>query len=194
MSQGKVNAAIQLHAEHGRGESYMLRTSLNLLTKLWNLYWIFCCKHPNSTPARPEAFMMGNADPPQVHPVVHNQIPASCKRSVALRVKGAAGPSGLDVHCWRKPYTLLANRFCNTLVNKKGISHLLAFHLNALNKCPGLRPIGIGKTHGRIIAKAVLLITISDLQDAACRSEKLLCRANCQHWSGCIFDKRTVFS
>ena len=138
--------------------------------------------------------MMGNADPPQVHPVVYDQITASCKRSVALRVKGAAGPSGQDIHCWRRPYTLLANRLCTTLVDTKGISHLLASHLNALNKCPGLRPIGIGKTHRRIIAKAVLLITRSDLQDAAgarnfC-SRQMASIAMAVYWMNALFSRK----
>ena len=50
---------------------------------------------------------------------------------------------------------------------------LLASRLIVLDKYPGLRPIGIGKTHRRIIAKAVLLITRSDIQDAT--SPRQLC-------------------
>ena len=111
--------------------------------------------------------MMGNANPPSVHPVVYDQITASCIWSVALHVKGAAGPSGLDVHCWRRLCTLLAKRLCTTLVDPKGISPLLASHLIVLDKCSGLKPIGISETHMRITVKAVLLITMSDLLDAA---------------------------
>ncbi len=35
-----------------------------------------------------------------------------------------------------------------------------------LNKCPGVRPIGIGDTSRRIIAKAILTITKGDIQEA----------------------------
>ena len=56
---------------------------------------------------------------------------------------------------------------CTTLVDPKGISLLLASCLTALGKCPGIRPNGIVETHRKIIAKAVLLITRMDLQDAA---------------------------
>ena len=110
--------------------------------------------------------MMGNADPSPVHPVVYNQITASCLRSVALHVKCAAGPSGLDVHCCERLCTLLAKRLCTILVDPKAMSPLLASPFIALDKCPGVRPIGIRETHRRIIAKAVLLITRSDIQDA----------------------------
>ena len=124
---------------------------------------------------------MGNAVPPPVHPVVYDQITANRIRSVALSVKGAAGPSGLDAHCWRRLCTsfkaasndichslaLLAKRLCTTLINPKGISSLLACRLIELDKCPGVRPIGVCETHRRIIAKAVLLTTRGDLQDAA---------------------------
>ncbi len=47
---------------------------------------------------------------------------------------------------------------------------LLASRLIALDKRPGVRPIGIGDTARRIIAKAVLTIVASDVQEAnGCR-------------------------
>ena len=50
-------------------------------------------------------------------------------------------------------------------VDPSCISPLLACRLIALE--PGVRPIGIGETSRRIIAKAVLTVTRSDIQDAA---------------------------
>ncbi|ETW95667.1 MAG: hypothetical protein ETSY2_47825 [Candidatus Entotheonella gemina] len=47
------------------------------------------------------------------------------------------------------------------------LAPLLACRLIALNKNPGARPIGIGDTARRIIAKAVLFIAASDIQNAA---------------------------
>ena len=61
----------------------------------------------------------------------------------------------------------LAKRLCTTLVDPKGISPSLACSLIALDKSPVVRPIGIGETQRRIIAKAVLLATKGDLQEAA---------------------------
>ena len=40
-------------------------------------------------------------------------------------------------------------------------------HLIALNKCPGVHPIGVGEVVRRIIAKAVLSIVKLDVLEAA---------------------------
>ena len=60
-----------------------------------------------------------------------------------------------------------ARRLCVDLVDPKSISALTACRLIALNKNPGVRPIGIGETARRIIAKAVLSIVGGDMQDVA---------------------------
>jgi len=45
-------------------------------------------------------------------------------------------------------------------------SPFLACRLIALNKNPGVRPIGLCETTRRIVAKAILFITCGDIQDA----------------------------
>ena len=62
---------------------------------------------------------------------------------------------------------LLARRLCTSFVDPKGLSSLLACRLIALDKCPGVRPIGICETTRRIISKAVLSVVKDDLQDTA---------------------------
>ena len=52
------------------------------------------------------------------------------------------------------------------LVDPKGHAALMACRLIALDKCPGVRPIGICETARQTISKAVLFATKSDLQDA----------------------------
>jgi hypothetical protein len=47
------------------------------------------------------------------------------------------------------------------------VSPLLANRLIALDKCPGVRPIGIGDTARQIIAKAAPTIAKEDIMDAA---------------------------
>ncbi len=51
---------------------------------------------------------------------------------------------------------LTARRLCMDFVGPTGISALLASRVIALDKNPGVRPIGIGEVPRRIIAKAVL--------------------------------------
>ncbi len=108
--------------------------------------------------------------PPQEHPVIFDRIDASWIRSAALNTKGAAGPSGLDAHCWRRLCTsfhsaswdlchalaLFTKRLCTAYVDPKGLSAFLACRLIALDKCPGVRPIGVCETARRIISKAIL--------------------------------------
>ena len=52
-------------------------------------------------------------------------------------------------------------------VDPKAVSPILANWLIALDKCPGVRPIGIGDTSRRIIAKATLTVVNDDILDAA---------------------------
>ena len=61
----------------------------------------------------------------------------------------------------------IAKRLCTSFVDPQGLAPLLASRLIALDKCPGVRPIGVGDTARRIITKAVLVIARYDIQDAA---------------------------
>jgi hypothetical protein len=102
-------------------------------------------------------------------------------RSAALHTSGAAGPSGLDALGWRRLCTSyksaslelchslasVARRLCTELVDPASVAPLLASRLIALDKNPGVRPIGIGDTARRIIAKAILNITRQDIQEAS---------------------------
>ena len=47
------------------------------------------------------------------------------------------------------------------------MSPLLACRLVALDKCPGVRPIGIGDTARRLITKVVLSVIKDDIMDVA---------------------------
>ncbi len=123
------------------------------------------------TPATPDCIIDGI--PPDVHPVIFDSNDA------ALNIRSSA--AGLDAYAWRRLCTsfkgasnslcqslaLTARRLCSDFVDLASTSPLLACRLMALDKNPGVRPIGIGEIPRRIIAKAVLLLTRSDIQDAA---------------------------
>ena len=62
---------------------------------------------------------------------------------------------------------LLARRICSELVDPSGIEAFVASRLIPLDKCPGVRPIGIGEVHRRIIAKAVMSFLKPDILEAS---------------------------
>ena len=66
---------------------------------------------------------------------------------------------------------VVARRICSTLVDPVGLSPLIACRLIALDKCPGVHPIGIGEMVRRIIGKVISHIIRDDLQEAAGSSQ-----------------------
>ena len=133
-------------------------------------------KHPQGQPTYVECITP--TTPQDVHPVIFESIDANAIRSAALRTTGSEGPSGLDAHEWRRLCTafkdasidlcnsiaLVAKRLCTSYVDPKLVSPLLVC---ALDKHPGVRPIGIGDTTRQIIAKAILSIARLDVQAAS---------------------------
>ena len=100
---------------------------------------------------------------------------------MALQMDGAAGPSGLDSNSWKQILTsfkshstnlchtlpTLAKCLCTSLVDPSSLSSFVACHLIALDKDPGVRPVGIGETVHRIICKAIVKTIRDDIQSAA---------------------------
>ena len=80
--------------------------------------------------------------------------------------------SGLDAAAWRRICTsfqrassdlrdalsAVARRLCTTFVDPAGLSAFVSCCLITLDKCPGVRPIGVGETVRCIIAKVVLSV------------------------------------
>ena len=56
---------------------------------------------------------------------------------------------------------------CSSLVNSESISAFVACRLIPLNKCPGVRPIGLGEVPRRNIAKAILRTIRKDVEEGA---------------------------
>lgn len=207
MFQGKTSAAIDLIAKSGNGGVLKAGDRVDLGDQgVKSVLDILRSKHPCASPAPTEALLCRSATPPSVHPVVFEQITASSIRSAALNTTGAAGPSGLDAHCWRRlcsafktassdlchSLALLVKRLCTTLVDSKGISPLLACRLIALDKCPGVRPIGVCETQRRIIAKAVLHAIKNDIQEAA--GPRQLCAGQIGGIDAAVHGMRSLFS
>ena len=132
--------------------------------------------HSAGQPALPETLIQDH-EPTTIHPILFESIDASAIRSAALHTDGAAGPSGLDDHAWRRLCTSfhsasndlchslakLAKRLCTDLVDPHGLSPFTACRLIALDKDPGVRPISICETARRIVSKAILHVIRDDI-------------------------------
>jgi hypothetical protein len=102
-------------------------------------------------------------------------------REFALKTDGAAGVSQLDDVAWHKMVSsfketslelcnsiaLMARRLATEYVDPKGLEAFLANRGIPLDKCPGLRPVGVGEILRRIIGKAILAVVSNDVQSAA---------------------------
>ena len=136
-------------------------------------------KHPMGKPASVSSLLSTPAD--TINPIVFDQLNADLILQAAMHTQGAAGLSGLDAYAWRRlcssfktashdlcnALAAVARRICSSHIHPEDLSAFVACRLIPLNKCPGVRPIGVGETSRRIIAKAVLRLFRYDIQDSA---------------------------
>jgi len=115
-----------------------------------------------------------------------SEITGSHILSVAHQLQGGAGPGWCDALFWhdvllcygsssahlRDSVAALCCHLCNSIVPWDDVRALMDNHLIALNKCPGVRPIGIGETLSRVIGKAICLATHLDAA-LVCGSDQL---------------------
>lgn len=114
------------------------------------------------------------------------------------------GAAGLDAASWKRLCTsfkgesidlcesLAAIAISTSYVDPKGLSAFVACRLIALDKCPGVRPIGIGEISRRVISRAIARVLSDDIQAAA--GPLQLCAG---HQSGCeaaVHAMRTLFN
>ena len=168
MLRGNVKAAIKvIDSASNSGTPLRLDMPVDMNSPSWTVYNELLKKHPPGQPAHPEALKPLSSVSSDFHPVIFDALDGTVIRSAALRTQGSAGPSGLDAYGWRRLCTsfqqasddlcnslaLVARRLCTTCVDPDGIDALVACRLIALDKCPGVRPIGIGEVVQRIIAR-----------------------------------------
>ena len=77
---------------------------------------------------------------------------------------------------------LVAKKISTCFVDPHCLAPFTACRLIALNKCPGVRPIGVCEVIQRIISKAILSIIKTDIQEAAgtlqlCAGQEAGCEA-----------------
>ena len=136
-------------------------------------------KHPDPRPVHPDVIVT-DIDDDGFHPTIFDNITAESIRVASLHTQGAAGPSGLDALNWRRLCTAfgqksndlcaalarVARRIPTAFIDPSTLAAYTSCRLIPLNKCPGVRPIGIGEVVRRIIGKAVMRVMKYDLQDS----------------------------
>ena len=138
-----------------------------------------CSKHPKPESIRSEALLSGEM-PPTLHPVFFKPINGDLIKKHTLRTSGGAGVSQQEDALWHKMVTShkdasaslsaalasVARRLATEYVDPKGLEALLANRGIAIDKCPGLRPVGVGEMARRIIGKAVMEVTGQKVQES----------------------------
>ena len=126
--------------------------------------------HPPGKPHAPSAIVTMKDSTRHFHPVLFDRIDGDLIQSTALKTEGTAGPSGLYVAAWRRlcmsfksgstdlcdALVAVRRRICTTYVDPSCLTAFVACRLIALDKCPGIRPIGIGEVARHIIVKAIV--------------------------------------
>ena len=85
----------------------------------------------------------------------------------------------------------LSRHLANSITDWNNIKALLANHLIALDKCPGIQPIRVGETLHCIISKTICLITQDDAEQV-CGSSQLCGGVKCGT-KGAIHTARELF-
>lgn len=183
MLQGKVTSALNYLSSKTNGgvlhlDDLVPETTSNGETKMRSTRDILNDKHPKGRAPPLSTLVEGTTEP--TNPILFDGLNADTILQATMHTQGAAGPSGLDTQAWRRMCssfksastslcTALAGvgkRIATTLIHPEGLSALVACRLIPLNKCPGVRPIGVGEVPRRII-KAVLRIVSKDVEAAA---------------------------
>ncbi len=169
-------------------------------------------KHPTAKDAQPETLVTdpgmstaNTSSSPMHHPVIFQEITAESIRSAALRVEGAAGPSGIDACGWRRLCTSFGvvsdnlcrsladftKRICSETVTDSFLAAYVACRLIPLDKGPGVRPIGVCEVMRRIVGKAALQVIGKSVQRAAGTAQ--LCAGQPMGIEAAIHATRSIF-
>ena len=174
MMEGRVKAALRLISNDNNGGPLDVDSHVesgSSPTTLETVREALLKKHPPKQPPKPSVIIFPGTHMHEPHPVLFETIDGPLIRRTILRMDGAAGPSGLYRCCclWKRLCTSfkaasadlcealasVARCICSSYVDPSGLTAFNACRLVALNKCPGVRPIGIRETPRRIIGKAI---------------------------------------
>ena len=131
---------------------------------------VLCTKHPDAHPSSAACLDAYPNNPPEMVPV---DITDDVVAAVAGRLLGGAGPGGTDLvslQHWilrfgaasgelRMIVAEFGEWICNGLPPWAAYCAMMSGRLIALDKCPGIIPVGIDETWRRLLAKCLLRLT-----------------------------------
>ena len=173
MSRGKISNALRvLSDEHKSG----VLAPTDLIDGRPVLE-ILCDKHPEGQPLEPNCIQSQHLRTLLYLPDVFDKISARLVRKHAMKTHGSAGPSGLDADDWRRLLSAfgqtstnlcklvanLAKRLATSIIPPDDLIAYNRCRLVALDKCPGVRPIGIGEVMRRITGRIIVDCIRQDL-------------------------------
>ena len=178
MLQGRVKSAMRVISDSPGGGLLDLDT---VVTESKTVREVLREKHPAAMDASFDSLLAETEGPQAPHPVMFACLTGTSIKAAALRTFGGAGPSGVDAAGWRRlccsfhkaskslcdALAAVARRIATVYVDPKGIAAFTACRLCPLDKCPGVRPIGISEVPRRIIGKAIMEVVGKDVQNAA---------------------------
>lgn len=170
--EGKVSAALKLlDRESTTGVLNLSKEVLDDLKK----------KHPPPEPVKENSLLEGPVE--QTLAWHFDAIDEQTILKAALNTKGSAGPSGMDAELYRRilcsknfqttgkalreQIALLAKNLATKIYNPCLISAYINSRLIALDKSPGVRPIGIGEVLRRIVGKTISQHCSNEIKEAA---------------------------
>jgi len=174
MLRGQVHSAVCFITDRVHGGGVL---SLDASTGMpsHSVLDILLEKYPEPGVNDESAFMPCDVLPP----LLDLDITVDYVERVARQIQGSAGPGGSTTLQWhgyllqyglssahlQDAVVMLAHHLANGIVEWESIRALMSSHLITLDKCPGVRPIGIGEALWQILCKVVALATRSDLEE-----------------------------
>ena len=196
MLEGNVRAAVRWLTERSGGGVLKPSDTATIGGTSMTVLEVLGLKHPD--PCTPPDWVLASMD--NLPYFEDSEITGSHILSITHQLQGGAGPGGCDASHWRDVLLRygtssahlcdsvagLCRHLCNSIVPWDSVRALVASCLIALDKCPGVRLIGIGETLRRIIGKAVCLATRLDAT-LVCGSDQLCFRSSgSRYWLGCV--------
>ena len=175
MTTGRISSAIRCLSDEVKGGNLSTTEKITVGGKTRTVLDILHEKHPKSQPCNPAFIEQDPSNALPYHPQIFERINAACIRKSAMKTNGSHGPSGLDSQEWRRLLTSFkdsSSDLCKTIaklairISTEKLPFLKAYNacrLIALDKCPGVRPVGIGEVLRRIIGRSIMKCIKRDL-------------------------------